>query len=74
MLRRRARIGCERARRQIMPDIRDAYRTATIGVAQPHAHHDLFTYRARYRPRRQPDGTWHIHRPDGTTVTPPDAA
>jgi hypothetical protein len=37
-------------------------------------HHNLFKYRARYRPQRQPDGTWHIHRPDGTTITPPDAA
>jgi hypothetical protein len=37
-------------------------------------HHNLFKYRARYQPRRQPDGTWHIHRPDGTVIKPPDAA
>lgn len=37
-------------------------------------HHNRFKYRSRYRPRRQPDGTWHLHRPDGSIVTPPDAA
>lgn len=37
-------------------------------------HHNQFKYRTRYQPQRQPDGTWHIHRPDGTTITSPDAA
>ena len=37
-------------------------------------HHNLFKYRSRYQPRRQPDGTWHIHRPDGTVMQLPDAA
>jgi hypothetical protein len=37
-------------------------------------HHNLFKYRSRYRPRRQPDDTWHIHRPDGSIITGPDAA
>jgi hypothetical protein len=36
--------------------------------------HNRFKYRSRYQPRRQPDGTWHIHRPDGTVITNPDAA
>ena len=37
-------------------------------------HHNLFKYRARYQPRRQPDGTWQIHRPDGSVIALPDAS
>ncbi len=48
--------------------------TAADNAAILCEHHNRFKYRARYQPQRQPDGTWHIHRPDGTTITPPDAA
>lgn len=36
-------------------------------------HHNLFKYRRRYRPQRQPDGTWTLRRPDGTEIAYPDA-
>jgi hypothetical protein len=48
--------------------------TNTDNAAVMCEHHNLFKYRNRYRPQRQPNGTWHIHRPDGTTIHPPDAA
>src|SRR5262245_61319767 len=37
-------------------------------------HHNLFKYRHRYAARRAGNGVWHITRPDGTTLKPPDAA
>jgi hypothetical protein len=37
-------------------------------------HHNIFKYVNRYTPLRDPDGTWHLHRPDGTRMRPPDAA
>jgi len=37
-------------------------------------HHNLFKQRAGYGTTRNRDGTITIHRPDGTTLHPPDAA
>ncbi|NLV55303.1 MAG: endonuclease, partial [Acidimicrobiales bacterium] len=30
--------------------------------------HNRFKYRHRYTAHRDPDGTWHVHRPDGTPI------
>ena len=37
-------------------------------------HHNLFKHHNSYQPQRHPNGTWHLHRPDGTKMQPPDAA
>jgi hypothetical protein len=37
-------------------------------------HHNIFKHRNDYQPVRDPNGTWHLHRPDGTRMQPPDAA
>jgi REP element-mobilizing transposase RayT len=37
-------------------------------------HHNLFKHRNGYQPQRAPDGTWQLHRPNGTPLAPPDAA
>jgi hypothetical protein len=37
-------------------------------------HHNQFARRRGYRTRRDPDGTWHTFRPDGTEITEPPAA
>jgi hypothetical protein len=37
-------------------------------------HHNLFKYRNGYNARRDHTGQWHITRPDGTTLKPPNAA
>jgi hypothetical protein len=37
-------------------------------------HHNRHKHRHGYTARRQPDGTWILHRPDGTPMQPPDAA
>ena len=36
--------------------------------------HNLFKHRNGYQPQRDPHGNWHLHRPDGTRIQPPDAA
>lgn len=47
--------------------------TSTANAAVMCEHHNLFKYRTGYQPRRRPDGTWQITRPDGTVMTLPDA-
>ena len=37
-------------------------------------HHNIFKHTANYQVTRQPDGTIHITRPDGTHLSVPDAA
>jgi hypothetical protein len=37
-------------------------------------HHNIFKHRNGYQPVRDPNGTWHLHRPNGTRMQPPDAA
>ena len=37
-------------------------------------HHNLFKYRNGYNARRDDAGLWHITRPDGTRLRPPNAA
>jgi hypothetical protein len=36
-------------------------------------HHNRHKHHHGYTARRQPDGTWTLHRPDGTIMQPPDA-
>jgi hypothetical protein len=33
-------------------------------------HHNRLEHTG-YHPHRHPDGTWTLHRPDGTEITPP---
>ena len=37
-------------------------------------HHNLFKHRNGYQPQRDETGVWHLHRPNGTKMQPPDAA
>jgi hypothetical protein len=37
-------------------------------------HHNLTKTKGGYQAKRHPNGWWHIHRPDGTAMKPPDAA
>ena len=36
--------------------------------------HNVLKHARSYTPRRQPDGTWLLYRPDGMPMQPPDAA
>src|SRR5215207_4071318 len=35
-------------------------------------HHNLFSHHNNYQPQRAPNGTWQLHRPNGTPLAPPD--